>query len=154
MLLRRAEAHDVLDAGPVVPAAVEDHDLAAGREALDVALDVHLGLLAIGRRRQRDDAEHTRAHPLGERLDGAALAGRVAPLEDDDDALARDLDPVLQPAELDLQLAQFLLVDLALELVRIVTILRHARRRWRRGETLLPNTRPALDIGQPLRPRT
>src|ERR1700716_2271919 len=30
VLLGRAEAHDVFDAGPVVPAPVEDHDLATG----------------------------------------------------------------------------------------------------------------------------
>ena len=62
----RAEAHDVFDAGAVVPAAVEDHDLAAGRKVLDVALHVHLALLAVGRRRQRHDAEDARADPLGD----------------------------------------------------------------------------------------
>ncbi len=30
-LLLGGEAHDALDAGPVVPTAVEDHDLAGGR---------------------------------------------------------------------------------------------------------------------------
>ncbi len=80
------EAHDVLDAGAVVPAAVEDDDFAGGREMLDVALGEHLRLLAVRRRGQRDDAKHARADPLGDRLDGAALSGGVAPLEDDDDA--------------------------------------------------------------------
>src|SRR3954465_2047718 len=51
VLLGRAETHDVLDAGAVVPAAVEDHHLAAGREAFDVALHVHLALFAVRRRR-------------------------------------------------------------------------------------------------------
>ena len=41
-LLVGAEAHDPLDAGPVVPAAIEDDDLARGREVRDVPLDVHL----------------------------------------------------------------------------------------------------------------
>jgi hypothetical protein len=40
---------------------------------------------------------------LGEPLDRAALAGRVAPLEDDDDFLAGVLDPVLQLDQFDLQ---------------------------------------------------
>ena len=84
----RAEAHDVLDAGAVVPAAIEDHDLARRREVRDVALHVHLRLLAIGGRRQRHDPEDARADPLGERADRPALAGRVAALEDDDDAAA------------------------------------------------------------------
>ena len=119
VLLLGAEAHDVFDAGAVVPAAVEDHDLAGGREVLDVALHVHLRLLAVGRRRQRDDAEDARADPLGDRLDRAALAGGVAALEDDDDAQALGLDPFLQVAELDLQLAKLLLVDLALDLFAV-----------------------------------
>ena len=42
VLLVGAEAHDPLDAGPVVPAAVEQHDLPAGREMGDVALEVPL----------------------------------------------------------------------------------------------------------------
>ena len=63
-----------IDAGPVVPAAVEDHDLAAGRETLDMALDVHLALLAVGRRGKVHDPEAARADPLGDGLDRAALA--------------------------------------------------------------------------------
>src|SRR6185312_2168444 len=54
----RAKAHDIFDAGAIVPAAVEDHDLAAGRKLLDVALQKHLALLAVGRRGQGDDAEY------------------------------------------------------------------------------------------------
>ena len=48
------------------------------------------------------------------RADRAALAGAVAPFEDDDDAQALVLDPVLQVAQLDLQLLEVLLVFLAL----------------------------------------
>ena len=44
-----AEAHDALDAGPVVPRAIEQHDLAAGGQVLDVALEVPLTALLIGR---------------------------------------------------------------------------------------------------------
>ena len=62
-----------------------------------------------------DDPEHARADALGDRLDRAALAGAVASLEHDDDAQALVLDPVLQVAQLDLQLAQLLLVFLALQ---------------------------------------
>ncbi len=70
--------------GAVVPAAIEDDDLAGRREVLHVALHVHLALLAIRRRRQRHEAEDARADALGDRLDRAALAGGVAPLEDHD----------------------------------------------------------------------
>src|SRR4029077_6336942 len=80
-LLLTGEAHHPLDPGSVVPAAVEDHDLARGRQVRDVALDVHLTFLARARRGQRDDPKPARAHTLGDRLDGAALAGAVASLE-------------------------------------------------------------------------
>ena len=60
MLLLGAEAHHVFDAGPVVPAAVEDHDLAGRGKVLDVALHVELRLLAVRGRGQRDERE-TRA---------------------------------------------------------------------------------------------
>ena len=130
VLLVGAEAHDVLDAGAVVPAAVEDHDLAGRRKVLHVALHVHLALLAVRRRRQRDDAEDARADALGDRLDRAALAGRVAPLEDDDDAQPLVLHPVLQRAQLALQPGQLLLVVLALQLLwpSVLVLLRLASR--------------------------
>src|SRR5262249_53509999 len=74
VLLLGAEAHDMFDTGPVVPAAVEDHDFAGRRQMRDIALEIQLAFLAVGRRRQRDRAEHPRADPLGDRLDCPALA--------------------------------------------------------------------------------
>ena len=115
---RRAEAHDIFDAGAVVPAAVEDHDLAAGRKLLDIALQEQLGFLAVGRRGQGADTENPRAHLFGKGLDGAALAGGVASLEQDDHLQLLGLDPFLQMAKLDLELFQLLLVVLALHLLR------------------------------------
>src|SRR4030095_1158288 len=100
----RAEAHDVLDARAVVPAPVEDDDLAGGGEVLHVALHVHLALLAIRWRRQRDDPEDSWAGALGQRADRAPLARAVTPLEQDDDAKLLFFDPVLEPAEPHLQL--------------------------------------------------
>ena len=84
-LVRRAEAHHPLDAGAVVPAAVEQHDLAGRRQVRDVALEVPLRALALVRRRQRDDAADARIEALRDALDDAALAGRIAALEDHDD---------------------------------------------------------------------
>ena len=117
-LLVGAEAHDPLDAGAVVPAAIEDHDLARCGEVRDVALDVHLRLLALGRRREGDDPERPRAHPLGDRLDRAALAGGVPALEHDADLGARGLHPLLHRHELAVQQAELVLVLLALHLRR------------------------------------
>ena len=82
-----------------------------------IALHVHLALLALGRRGQRDDAEHARADALGDRLDRAALAGAVAPLEDDADLQPLVLDPLLQLDELDVQPRELLVVVLALQLL-------------------------------------
>ena len=110
------EAHHPLDAGTVVPAAIEDHDLAGRRQVRKIALHIHLRLFALGGRGERDDAEHARAHPLRDRLDRAALAGAVAPLEDDADLEALLLHPLLQLDELDVQLLQLLQVSLLGEL--------------------------------------
>src|ERR1700737_2019997 len=50
--LHGAKPHDVSDARPIVPAAIEDHDLACGRELLKITLHEHLRflLLALGER--------------------------------------------------------------------------------------------------------
>ena len=110
---RRAEAHDIFNAGAVVPATVENHDFAAGRELLDVALDEQLGFLPVGRRGQGADTEHPGAHLFGQGLDGAALAGGVAAFEDDDHLQLLGLHPFLEMAKLDLELPEFLLIGLA-----------------------------------------
>src|SRR5262249_22306819 len=115
VLLFRAEAQHVFDAGAVVPAPVENHDLAGSRGVLEVALHVELGLLAIGRRRQRHLAEYAMADTLGDRLDDTALAGGISPFEDHDYPRTLFLDPILQRAELCLQLAQRLFVLLTFQ---------------------------------------
>src|SRR4029453_6696741 len=149
MLLGCAEAHDVLDAGAVVPAAIEDHDLAGRREVLHVALHVHLGLLPVRGRGQGEDAKDARAHACRHRLDQATLAGGIATLADDDDSLARRLAPVLQMAELDLELVELLLVLLALQFLAVGL-----------GHSQLPNLpyrlaaagRKSIDFDQPGQP--
>ena len=70
----------------------------------DVALEIPLRALALGRLLQRDHARGARVHVLHEALDRAALAGGVAALEQDDDALAGALDPALRLQQLALQL--------------------------------------------------
>jgi len=47
VLFLSAEAHDIFDAGPVVPTAVEDHDLASGREMRHVTLRIHLRFFTV-----------------------------------------------------------------------------------------------------------
>jgi hypothetical protein len=106
MLRLCAETHYVLDASPVVPTAIEDHDLARRRKMREVALKVYFRLLAVGRRRQRHHPEYAGADPLGDGLDRAALPGGIASFEDHHHAQALLFDPVLQGAKLNLQLAQ------------------------------------------------
>ncbi len=106
VLLFSAEAHDALDAGPVVPAAVEEDHLAAGRKVLHVTLEIPLRRFPVGRRRQCRDARDARAQTLGDALDAASLAGGVAAFEDHHDLEFLELDPLLQLDELDLQLGE------------------------------------------------
>src|SRR5262245_14142544 len=96
ILLRCAEPHDMLDASAVVPTAVKNDDLTSGREMRHIALHVHLALLSVRRRLQGHNAEDTGADAFGDRLDGAALAGSVAPFEDDDHPQALVFHPVLE----------------------------------------------------------
>jgi hypothetical protein len=60
VLGRRTEAHDFLDAGAVVPTAIEQHHLAGRGQMRDVPLKVPLGPLAVGRLRERDEADLAR----------------------------------------------------------------------------------------------
>jgi hypothetical protein len=114
-LVFRAEAHHALDAGPVVPAAVEDHDLPGCRQVRDVALGIHLRLLALRRRRECHHPEDARAYPLRHRFDCATLTCPVAPLEQDANLQARMHHPLLELDELDMQACEFSLVFLSLE---------------------------------------
>jgi hypothetical protein len=113
VLLVGAEAHDALDAGAVVPAAVEQHDLARRRQVRHIALEVPLRALAVVGRRKRRDAAHARIQPLRDALDNATLARRIAALEQDDDLVAGVLHPVLQLDQLALQPEQLAEVTLS-----------------------------------------
>src|SRR4030095_10351269 len=80
-----AETHDTLDTSAIVPAAVEDHDLARCRQVRDVALYVHLRLFALAGGGQGNHAEYAWTDPLGDGLDRSALAGAVPSFEQDAD---------------------------------------------------------------------
>ena len=129
VLLGGAVAEHPLDPGAVVPAAVEDDDLAGGGQVLDVALEVPPGALPLGRCRERDDPGLARVEVLGDPLDRRALAGGVAALEDQDDPLPLASYPFLHLDQLGLQTDQLGLVGRLLQ----ARLLRHARHRVRRA---------------------
>jgi hypothetical protein len=114
VLLLRTESHHMLDAGAVVPAPIEDDDFARGGEMREIALHVHLRLLAVRGCGQCDDPKDTRAYPLGDGLDRAAFAGGIASFEDDDHAQSLRFDPLLQHTQSALQLLKLLFVLLPL----------------------------------------
>ena len=76
----------------------------------DVPLEVPLRLLPVGRLLEGHDPGAAGVEVLGEAPDRAALAGRVAALEDDDQATASGLDVALELEQLDLQAALDLVV--------------------------------------------
>ena len=88
----------------------------AAGSSLDVALEVPLGRLALGGLGERDVPRDARVHVLGDPLDRAALAGRVATLEDHHHAGAGVGHPLLHLHELLLEPEQLLLVQLLREL--------------------------------------
>ena len=115
-----AEAHDPLDAGAVVPAAVEQHDFTARRQVRDIALEIPLGALALGRGRQGDDLADPWVEPLGDSLDDPALAGSVAALEQHDQFEFLVNNPILQFDQFPLQSQQFAEIGAAVERVSLV----------------------------------
>jgi hypothetical protein len=83
-----------------------------------VALEVPLGALALGRRRQRHHLAAARIEPLRHPLDDAALAGDIAALEQHDHLELAVDHPVLQLDELFLQPQQLLEIFPAVHPVR------------------------------------
>ena len=69
-----------------------------------IPLHVHLALLTLVRRGQRDDTKYPRADALGDRLDGPPLAGTVTALEDDAHLASLFLHPLLELDQLDVKL--------------------------------------------------
>src|SRR5208283_5398560 len=110
VVVRRAETHHALHAGPVVPGAVEEYDLAGRGKLRDVTLEIPLRPFALGRFLQRNHTGRARVRVLHEALDGAALARRVPAFEQDDQTLAGLLDPALRLQQLALEFEHVRLV--------------------------------------------
>jgi len=102
----------VLDAGAVVPRPVEKDDLSCRGQVRYVALKVPLCPFSLGRNAKRHHARVAWVQRLHEALDGAALAGGVAPLKEGDNLKTFLLHPPLQLDQLDVQPTQFALIVL------------------------------------------
>src|SRR3979490_533738 len=106
-LLLGAELHDVLHAGAVVPAAIEEHDFMGGGQLPDVALEVPLGFFTVTGLAGGHDPHFARTQVRGDALYGAVLAGGVPAFEDHQHLAAALNDVPVQLDQLDLQAAQF-----------------------------------------------
>ena len=115
VLLVGAKAHHALDARAVVPGAVEEDDLASGRQVLNVTLKVPLPAFGFGRRGKRRNPRRTGVEVLHEPFDRAALARRVAAFEDHHHLLTGFPHPRLKLQKLDLQAVLLGLVGLAVK---------------------------------------
>jgi hypothetical protein len=112
VLLGGAESEHALDAGAVVPAAVEQHDLAGRRQVLHITLEIPLRLLALCRHGQSNRACGARVHEFDDPLDRTALPGGVPSLEEHEQARPRRSHPFLHLHKFLLQASELLLVGL------------------------------------------
>ena len=95
----------MLHQGAVVPAAVEDSDLASRRHFLKVTLNVQLRLLPFRWGRQGDMAEDAGADALHDAMNHSSLARSVTAFEHNHDLGARCRNPFLHFDQLGLEFA-------------------------------------------------
>jgi hypothetical protein len=105
-----AEPHHSFDAGPVVPAAVKEHEFTGRGQMRDVALEIPLCLFFLSGSAKGNYPANAWIQGLGNALDGAALPGGVAAFEEYYYLEAPMSDPFLQLDQLNLQRSQFRLV--------------------------------------------
>jgi Tannase and feruloyl esterase len=132
VFLLGAEPHHVLNARAVVPAAVEQHHFAGRGQMRDIALEIPLGALALGGRRESGDTADPRIETLGNALDHAALASGIATLEQDHHLFAPGDQPVLHLHQFALEAEQFA------EVVVTRTVARRCHRLPGRPTAFLP----------------
>src|SRR5580704_14523164 len=103
-----AEAHDMLNAGAVVPAPVEQNDLTGRGQLGHIPLEIPLPPLPLGRRGEGDDAADAGVQRICNTPDDATLACCIPPLEDDTHLKTVVPDILLQLDQFDLQGYEFL----------------------------------------------
>ena len=132
-----AVALDALDEHAPVPGAVEDRDLPVlGEPPPEAEQVVALAVVAV-RSGDRPDHVATRVEALGQPLDGAALAGGIRPLEDDDDGQPVRVDPVAEEVQPALERLELAAVLGTRELQGEVELVEHTVRHLGAGELWL-----------------
>src|SRR5262245_12844677 len=111
VLLARAEAHNVLYTSTIIPAAIEEDDLASSRQVRNVALEIPLRTLALIGCRQRRNPANARVQTLRYPFDRTSLAGRISAIEDHHQLEFLVDHPILELHQLALQAEQLLEVD-------------------------------------------
>ena len=106
-MLVGAETHYTLNAGAVVPTAVEEHYLARSWKMHRIPLEIPLSAFAIIRCGQRSNPADTGIEPLGNPLDHASLASSVSALKKNHQLVPVGDDPFLQPYKLALHAEKF-----------------------------------------------
>src|SRR6516162_4616504 len=103
-----AEAHDVLNAGAVVPTSVEQNDLTSRGQFRHIPLEIPLPALPLGRSGEGDDAADAGIERICNALDHPTLARCIPPREDD--AHLETVVPhiLLQFNQFDLEVYEFL----------------------------------------------
>jgi len=86
VLFGGTEPHHPFDPGPVVPGPVHEDDFPGSRQVRDVALEIPLSSLALGRSGQSDDPRNPGIQELRDAFDRAPLPRGVASFEDDQHA--------------------------------------------------------------------
>lgn len=82
-----AEFHYSFYAGAVVPGAIKQHDLAGGRQLLNIPLEVPLATFSFGRFIERNNPCAAWIEMFHKTLDGAALTSRITTFKQDDNPL-------------------------------------------------------------------
>jgi hypothetical protein len=103
-----AKAHDALNTSAVVPAAIEQDDLAGRWQFRHITLEIPLPALLLGRRCQRDDTADSWIERIGNTLNHTAFTRCVPPLEQNAQLVAVGPHPLLHLDQFDLEVGKLL----------------------------------------------
>src|SRR6516225_4093602 len=108
IFLLRAEAHDALNAGAVVPAPVEQDDLTGRGQFRHISLEIPLPALPLGRSGEGDDAADAGIQRICNALDDPTLARCIPPFENNAHLETVVPHTLLHLDKLDLEVHEFL----------------------------------------------